>query len=146
GLRGGRFAGAWSLGLVVMGLLAVLSRYVTFHVTILRGQQSFGVTSRLSVIEAVLTLAVGGAATWLWGLVGLYVSTLVVMLAALAFVWRHRGASLRWAWNGAEIRRLIGIGGPILLATTLFTLFRSLDKLMILAYMTDRECQLGYYS
>jgi len=144
--RGKSLAGAWALGLIAAGLLVVLSRYVTFHVTILRGQQSFGVTSRLSMIEAVLTLAVGGAATWLWGLAGLYFGTLVVMLAAPVVVWRHRGASLRWAWDGPEIRRLIGIGGPILLATTLFTLFRSLDKLMILAYLSDREYQLGCYS
>ncbi|HLA83760.1 MAG TPA: oligosaccharide flippase family protein [Thermoguttaceae bacterium] len=144
--RGGRFAGIWSWGLIVMGLLAVASRYVTFHVTILRGQQSFGVTSRLSAIEAVLTLSVGGLATWRWGLPGLYLGALVVMLASLVYVWRYRGASLRWAWNTAEIRRLIGIGGPILLATTLFTLFRSLDRLMILAYLSDREYQLGCYS
>jgi len=144
--RGGTFAPAWSLGLVVVGLLAVLSRYVTFHVTILRGQQSFGVTSRLSVLEALLTLAVGGLATWRWGLPGLYFGTLVVLLASLVFILRHRGASLRWAWNTAEIRRLIAIGGPILLVTTLFVLFRSLDKLMILAYLSDREYQLGCYS
>jgi O-antigen/teichoic acid export membrane protein len=144
--RGGEYTGAWSLGLIVAGLLAVLSRYVTFHVTILRGRQAFGATSRLSLLEAVLTLGVGGLATWLWGLPGLYFGTLLVMLASLAFVLRHRGATLRWAWDGAEIRRLIGIGGPILLATTLFTLFRSLDKLMILAYMSDCEYQLGCYS
>lgn len=144
--RGGPYAGMWALGLIVAGLLAVISRYVTFHITILRARQSFGVTSRLSLIEAVLTLGLGGLATWQWGLPGLYFSTLMVMLAALAFVLRNRGASLRWAWDGAEIRRLIAIGGPILLATTLFVLFRSLDKLMILAYMSDCEYQLGCYS
>ena len=146
GHRGGSFASAWSWGLIVVGLLAVLSRYVTFHVTILRGQQSFGTTSRLSVIEGLLTLVVGGLATWQWGLAGLYFGTIVVILASLGYVWRHRAASLHWAWNGPEIRRLIGIGGPILLATTLFALFRSLDKLMILAYLSDREYQLGCYS
>ncbi|MBN2216902.1 MAG: oligosaccharide flippase family protein [Pirellulales bacterium] len=139
-------AGTWPMAWIVAGLLAVLSRYVTFHVTILRGQQSFGATSRLAVVEAVGTLAVGGLCTWIWGLPGLYLGTLIVMLAALAFVWRHRGATLDWAWDWAEIRRLVAIGGPILLATTLFTLFRSIDKLMILAWLSDREYQLGCYS
>jgi len=142
----GSFAGTWSLGLIAAGLLAVVSRYVTFHVTILRGQQSFGVTSRLAVIEAVATLGLAGLATWRFGLPGLYLGTLGVMLAAAVYVRRHRGATLRWAWNGKKIRRLVAIGGPILLATTLFTLFRSLDKLMILAWLSDREYQLGCYS
>ena len=146
GLGGGPFSFAWSSGLILVGLLAVLSRYVTFHVTILRGQQSFTATSRLSLIEGTLTLVVVGLTTWRFGLLGLYFGTLVVTLASMAYVWRYRGASLHWAWNGPKIRRLIGIGGPILAATTLFIFFRSLDKLMILAYMTDREYQLGCYS
>ncbi|MBN1589251.1 MAG: oligosaccharide flippase family protein [Pirellulales bacterium] len=144
--RGGAFSGTWSLGVMVVGLLVVVARYVTFHVTILRGQQSFVATSRLAVLEGLLTLGVGGLATWQFGLPGLYFGTLAVMLASLVFVRRFRGASLDWAWNAAEIRRLIAIGGPILLVTTLFTLFRSLDKLMILACLSDREYQLGCYS
>lgn len=143
---GGAWAGAWALGLAVAGGLAVLSRYMTFHVTLLRSKQDFKTTSRLSIIEAVLTLTVCGLATWRWGLAGLYAGTLVVLLAATVFVWRRRAVTLGWAWDAVEIRRLIAIGGPILLAGTVSSLFRSLDKLMILAYLDDREFQLGCYS
>ena len=94
GGRRGAFSSAWSLGLITIGLLAVLSRYVTFHVTILRGQQSFGVTSRLSVLEGLLTLAAGGLAAWRWGLPGLYLGTLVVLLASVVFSSRQRIAGL----------------------------------------------------
>ena len=143
---GGTWAGAWGAGLAVAGLLAVLSRYVTFHVTILRARQDFQTTAQLSLLEAALTLAACGLATWCWGLWGLYLGTLAVLLAGLAFVWRRRAVTLAWAWDRAEIRRLVGIGGPILLAGTVSSLFRSLDKLMILGYLTDREYQLGCYS
>jgi O-antigen/teichoic acid export membrane protein len=70
----------------------------------------------------------------------------VVLLAGLAFVWRRRAVSLWWAWDPGEMRRLVAIGGPILLAGTVSSLFRSLDKLMILGYSSDREFQLGCYS
>ena len=143
---GGAWAGAWAGGLAVVGALAVLSRYVTFHVTILRAKQDFKATSQLSILEAVLTLAVCGLAAWRWGLWGLYLATLTVLVAGLIFVWRRRAVTLNWAWDQHEIGRLIAIGGPILLAGTVSTLFRSLDKLMILGYLSDREYQLGCYS
>lgn len=143
---GGSSAAAWSVGLVTAGLLAALSRYVTFHVTILRAQQDFVITSRLSILEAGLTLALGTLATYLWGLLGLYAATLGVLLASLAYVVRHRGVTLHWAWDTARIKTLIAIGSPILLAGTVSSLFRSLDKVMILAYMSDCERELGCYS
>jgi len=145
-LGSGAWAGLWAVGLAAVGAMAVLGRYVTFHVTILRSRQAFSTTSQLSILEAVLTLAVCGLATWRFGLPGLYGGTLLVMLGALAFVTRRRAAALAWAWDGAKIRRLIAIGSPILLAGTAGTLFRSLDRLMILGYLSDREFQLGCYS
>ena len=59
---------------------------------------------------------------------------------------RRAAVPLTWAWDTREIRRLIAIGSPMLLAGTVSTLFRSLDKLMILGYLSDREFQLGCYS
>ena len=143
---GGRWSGAWAAGMIAVGGLAVLWRYVTFHVTILRSKQDFATTSQLSILEAVLTLVVGGLATWQWGLPGLYGATLLVMAAALVYIRPRRAVTIRWAWDAAEIRRLVIIGGPILLAGSLSSVFRSLDKLMILAYLPDREFQLGCYS
>ncbi|MHB8897219.1 MAG: lipopolysaccharide biosynthesis protein [Thermoguttaceae bacterium] len=136
----------WAIGLAMIGGLAVLSRYVSFQVTILRAHKAFERTSRLSVLEAVLTLAVCSLATRLWGVYGLYFGTLVVLLGAFLYVQRYRMVELRWAFDVAEVCRMIGVGGPILLAGTMITVFRSLDKLMILGYMSDREFQLGCYS
>ena len=145
-LGGGAWSGSWALGLAVVGTLAVVSRYVTFHVTILRAGQAFAVTSRLAVLEAVLTLSVCGLAAWCWGLPGLYFGTLVVLTGTLLFVRRHRAVTLGWAFDWPEVRRLVVIGAPILLAGTISSLLRSLDKLMILGYLSDREFQLGCYS
>ena len=142
----GATPGPWAIGLAVIGGLAVLSRYVTFQVTILRANKAFDLTARLSVLEAILTLVVCGLATWVWGVYGLFFGTLVVLLGAFLYIQRYCIVDLRWAFDAAQIGRLISVGGPILLAGTMVTLFRSLDKLMILGYMGDREFQLGCYS
>ena len=142
----GAWCGAWAAGLAVGGLLAVLGRYVSFQVTILRAKQAFGITSRLTMLEAAVTLAVGGLATWQWGLPGLYAGTLAVTLGSAAYLAARGGLRFCWAWDRGELQRLIAIGGPMLAAGAVFTLFRSLDKLMILGYLSDREFQLGCYS
>ncbi len=147
GLRGtGEWSGAWAAGLAVGGILAALGRYASFQITVLRAKQQFAITSRLSLLEAVTTLAVGGACTWLWGLAGLYAGTLAVMSASLVYLSRFGGLRFQWGWDHAEMRRLIAIGSPMLLAGVVYSVFRSLDKLMILGYMSDREAQLGCYS
>ncbi|HJT30509.1 MAG TPA: lipopolysaccharide biosynthesis protein [Pirellulales bacterium] len=139
-------ANAWSIGLAALALLVVLQRHLTFHVTILRCRQAFALTAQLALIEAALTLAVAGAASWRWGLPGLYAGTTLVILATLATI-RWRGVRpFRWAWDAGEIRRLVAIGGPILAGSVMATLFQSLDKLMILGCSQNRAFELGCYS
>jgi len=142
----GGWTSGWAVGLLVIGLLVVLHRHYTFQVTILRCTQAFGLTSRISILEAVLTLVRCGLGTWLWGLWGLFGGTVAVMVVTLLIVQRRAAVPLTWAWDTPEIWRLIAVGSPMLLAGTVSTLFRSLDKLMILGYLSDREFQLGCYS
>jgi O-antigen/teichoic acid export membrane protein len=69
----------------------------------------------------------------------------IVLLASLIFL-QGRIGPLRLAWDWPEVRRLLAIGSPLLAAGVASSLFRSLDKLMILAYLDDGEFQLGCYS
>lgn len=140
------WASGWAGGLLVIAVLVVLQRHTTFQVTVLRAKQAFGTTSQISILEALLTLVLCSAATWRWGLGGLLGATVAVMAATLWFVQRHAAEPLAWAWDWRAIGRLVAVGSPMLLAGTVSTLFRSLDKLMILGYLSDREFQLGCYS
>ncbi len=139
-------ANAWSIGLAALALLVVLQRHLTFHVTVLRCRQAFALTAQLTLIEAVLTLALAGLAAWRWGLPGLYTGTSLVLLATLAVIRWQGVRPFRWAWDAPEIRRLVAIGGPILAGSVVTTLFQSLDKLMILGWSEDRAFTLGCYS
>lgn len=136
----------WSSGLVAVATLAIGQRHVTFLVTILRARQAFTATAALSILEAVLTLAACAVFVHWWGLPGMYAGTLVVLAASAGFLHAVEPARLRFLWDLKESKRLVAIGAPILMFGVLGTLFRSLDRLMILAYLPDREYQLGCYS
>jgi O-antigen/teichoic acid export membrane protein len=146
GREGNSFQNTWSLGLLAMALLVVLQRHLTFHVTILRCCQAFGMTSWVSIAEGSLTLVLAGLGAWCWGLPGLYGGTLLTMMGTLLFL-RWLGVQpFRVDWQWAEIKRLVAIGGPILLGGVALTVLQSLDKLMLLGFSSEREFDLGCYS
>lgn len=142
----GLFKEGWPLGLLAMAVLVVLQRHLTFHVTILRCKQAFTLTSSVSMVEAIVSLIFAGAAAWRWGLPGLYLGTLASLLATLFYLrWQGvRPLACEWQWD--EIKRLVAIGGPILLGGLSATLLQSLDKLMIVGFSPNREFDLGCYS
>lgn len=146
GEAGGLDSQPWAIGLWAIAGLAVLQRHVTFLITILRAKQLFAATSRLAVFEAALTLGAVGLGAWWGGLIGVYAGTLIVLIASWWWLQVVSPERLAWAWDGPQLRRLIAIGSPILLFGVATSLFRSIDKLMILAWMPDREYQLGCYS
>lgn len=144
-LAGGS-SSAWGIGLIAAGLMAVISRYVTFQINVLRCRQAFDTTAWISVWEGVATLALGGACSYLFGFSGLLVGTLLVMVLSAVLVRRLAAVRLRSEWDWTRIRHLATVGGPILLAGCAVTLFGSVDKMMILAYLDEGEFQLGCYS
>jgi O-antigen/teichoic acid export membrane protein len=146
GREGELLGNPWSSGLLALAVLVVVQRHQTFYVTILRCQQAFALTSLVSVVEGSLTLVAAGAAAWRWGLPGLYGGTLLTLLATLLFL-RWQGVQpLACDWQWDEIKRLVAIGGPILLGGLAAVLLQSLDKLMILSFSPDRAFDLGCYS
>lgn len=136
----------WASGLVATGVFVLLSRYSTFLISVLWALQEFGRTTRLALFEAALTLVVTCAGVWFWGLYGLFVGTMVVMLGGIAYLHVGGGVRLRLSWDWPETKRLVAIGAPILAGGLALTVFRSVDKLMILAYLPDGEHALGCYS
>lgn len=142
----GEFSRAWAYGLGAVAALTMLQRSVTFRVTLLRSRRQFAACSTLSLQEAVLTLALAGGAAWCWGLPGLLSATAAVMLASWWFLQRRAPIRFRFAWDGNQIKAMIALGGPLLLAGIASSLFRSLDRWMILGFLSDGEFQLGCYS
>lgn len=142
----GPVAEGWLAGLLALGVLVVVQRHLTFQITILRCKQSFTLTSWAAVVEGSLSLTLAGFGAWRFGLPGLYAGTLCTLLATLAYLHWHGVSPPAFAWQWSEIKRLVAIGGPILLGGVAAALLQSLDKLMLLTFSHDREFELGCYS
>jgi len=85
-------------------------------------------------------------AAWLLGLPGVYLATLAVVSATWWYLRQRMPAPLHWAWNRGQARRLIGLGAPLLVAGGLASVYRALDKLVILVFAVEPEYTLGCYS
>lgn len=136
----------WAIGLGAMAAICLAQRFLTFHIVILRAERQFAAAARLAILEAVLTLTVCGLATWVWGLYGLLAGCLLVSLIGGWVARRMSDTQPGWAWNLRDVLPLIAVGLPIVLTGLVMTLFQSVDKLMVLAYLPDGAYQLGIYS
>lgn len=136
----------WLWGLTSIAIFVVLQRYVTFAITVLRARQRFDLTSRLSILEATLSLSVIGFGVWLFGFWGLLLSSGSVFIASVLYIHFYTPVRFVFSWDSDTGKRLLKSGFPILVNGALFSILQSLDRLMILTYFTDREYQLGCYS
>ncbi len=136
----------WVVGLGAMAAICLAQRFLTFHIVMLRAERCFASAARLAVLEATLTLVVCGAATWAFGLVGLLGGCLIVSMVCGWIARNMTGMTPTWTWNLRAVSALIAIGLPIVLTGLVMTLFHSVDKLMLLAYLPDGAFQLGLYS
>lgn len=137
---------AWGTALLAAAVLVPVQRHLTFHVTLLRSQQAFRTTAWVTVLDAALALLVGGAGAYLGGVLGLCLATLAAMLLTQTYLWRSAPVCLRWRWHTQGVMRIVRLGAPLLAGGVAASLFRSLDRLAILACLPNREAALGLYS
>lgn len=136
----------WGAALLATALLVPMQRHLTFHITLLRSQQSFRTTAWVTVLDAALALLLGSAGAYLGGVLGLCLATLAAMLLTQAWIWRRGPLPLHWCWDTQGVGRIVRLGAPLLASGVAASLFRSLDRLAILALLPDREAALGFYS
>lgn len=135
----------WAALWCLLALWVLLHRALTFRISLLRAERRFDLVSQQAIVESALTLVLCGSAAWFWGLSGLACATLVVV--AVSLVWlRGQSRPLGWAWDRSTARSLVASGAPILACGAVTTLFRSVDRLMLLAWCDDREFLSGCYS
>ncbi len=139
-------ASEWTWGLVVVAGLALLKRYESFLIAILRARQEFAVTAQVDVIEALVSIvavAIGLRLAGFWGLLG---SVGVILLAKVAFLHARHPYRFGWAWDASIVARLMKTGLPILANTAVFGAVMNLDRVVILWRVPDGERALGLYA
>lgn len=136
----------WTWGLVAIAGLALLKRYESFLIAVLRARQEFAVTSQVDVVEAlvsILAVTVGLRVAGFWGLLG---SVGLIISAKVAFLHARHPYRFGWAWDTSILGRLMKTGLPILANTAVFGAVMNLDRVVILWRVPDGERALGLYA
>ena len=145
-VAGDPLAAEWTWGLAAVAGLAVLKRYESFLIAVLRARQEFVVTSQVDVVEALVSIAAVVVGVRLAGFWGLLASVAVILSAKIAFLHARNPYRFRWAWESRTAARLMIKGLPILANTAVFGAVMNLDRVLILWRVPDGERAVGLYA
>jgi O-antigen/teichoic acid export membrane protein len=145
-VAGDPLAAEWTWGLVAVAALALLKRYESFLIAVLRAHREFVLTTELDVFEALASVVLFGAGLWLAGFWGLLASVGVLLGLKIAYLHARNPFRFRWAWELPAAARLMRVGLPILANTAVFGAVLNLDRVLILWRVADGERALGLYS
>lgn len=143
---GDPLASEWTWGLVAISALALVKRYESFLIAVLRAYQEFALTTRLEVLESLISavaVTVGLVLAGFWGLLG---AVALIMGSKIAYLHAQHPLRFQWAWDGPTALRLMGVGLPILANTAAFGAVLNLDRVLILSLVPDGERAAGLYT
>jgi O-antigen/teichoic acid export membrane protein len=136
----------WTWGLVAIAALALLKRYESFLIAVLRAYQEFELTTKLDVFESLISIVAVGLGLWLAGFWGLLAAVGVIITSKIAFLHARHPLRFAWAWETSTVTRLMRVGLPILANTAAFGAVVSLDRALILWRVPDPDRALGLYT
>ena len=139
-------AAEWTWGLVAVAALALLKRYESFLIAVLRAYQEFELTTKLDVFESLVSIVAVGLGLWLAGFWGLLASVGAILSAKIAFLHARHPLRFRWAWDTPTAARLMKVGLPILANTAAFAAVLNLDRVLILWRVPDGDRAAGLYT
>lgn len=118
-------------GVVSFACLNVLMRWSNFTVGYLYAQKKFVDAGKFRTISAVANAVFVVGLVGRWGIYGFYAAMIASFLFNLWYVNRLSPMRLGFAWDGPELKRLLGISAGIGLVGAGHTLLSSLDRLVI---------------
>jgi len=136
----------WTWGLVAVAGLALLKRYESFLIAVLRAHREFALTTELDIFEALISIVAVGLGLLLAGFWGLLASVGVIITAKIAYLHARHPFRFAFAWDGRATSRLMRVGLPILANTATLAAVLSLDRVLILARVPDGDRAAGLYT
>ena len=139
-------AAEWTWGLVAVTGLALIKRYQDFLIAVLRAHREFALTTRLAVLDSMLSAVLVGGGLWLAGFWGLLGSVGLLLLFNIVYLHAHHPLRFRWAWDWPLAARLMRVGLPILANTAAFGAVLNLDRVLILWRLPNGAEAAGLYT
>lgn len=145
-LAGDPLAAEWTWGLVAVAGLALVKRYESFLVAVLRAHREFALTAELDVFESICSAVVVGPGLWLAGFWGLLAGVGLLLFLKIMYAHARHDFRFQWCWDLPSASRLMKVGLPILLTTALHGALLSVDRVVILSRLPDGAREAGLYS
>ena len=131
-------------GLLVASAGITLQQLYFYYRIILRADRRFFFQSKVEILLALINVPTTIAFVALWGLRGLYASYVLVYVCIVAYLIWNVPIPLRWKLDRALIGDLIRIGFPVYLLGLVYTVFMSVDRMVIAKYLKPSD--MGYYT
>lgn len=131
-------------GLKWIVLIGIATVFYNLYVSFLRADKSFTLISVATIINAAGLLAFTLTLGMFFGLNGIYCATFLATLISVVFLLIAGKYRLHWSIEFARTKQLFIIGFPILVFGFIYTLFISLDKVLIIKMLGAKA--LGLYS
>ena len=132
------------LGIRVISLIIAATFFYNLYVVMLRADKKFFLLTKMVVFNSLVTLLFVASLTYAFKLKGIYFATLFATAASLIYIKFSAKYSLKLYFNADLARSLYKIGLPIFVAGLMYTVFLSVDKIMIIRMIGAKE--LGFYS
>jgi O-antigen/teichoic acid export membrane protein len=132
------------LGLHVAAAGLTLQQLYFYYRIVLRAEKRFVFQSKIDVFFASLNVPVTIALVVFLRLRGLYLSYVLVYLVLVGYLARNVRIRLRWPLNRSLLADLVRIGFPAYLLGLVYTLFMSVDRMVIVGFLTSAD--MGYYT
>ncbi|WP_422926904.1 lipopolysaccharide biosynthesis protein [Singulisphaera sp. PoT] len=136
----------WTWGLVIIAGLTLIKRYESFLIAVLRAHREFVLTTKLDILESSVSIVLVSLGLWLAGFWGLLGAVGLILLVKIAYLHLRHPLRFRWEWHTPTTVRLMKVGLPILLNTSLFGAVLTFDRTIILWRIPDGETALGLYT
>jgi O-antigen/teichoic acid export membrane protein len=140
----GRYRPAVTWGLLVFAALLITTRFDVFYATVFRARRQFGASFVFTGARAALLFVLVVSLLYLRGLYGVFAGLVIggAVFMVVGSVWT-KTASSPWP-NWRLVRELAPVGLPLAALGLLGFLLQSVDRLMVVYFMTTRE--LGLYT
>lgn len=132
------------VGLVTTAVFVFLNWYYDFYYQYLTAHQDFILTSRMNFFKAAIAVVFNLVFVLLYGIYGLYLATLLTVVAAILFVRRGHELHIHKRFQARRFGELVKIGFPIMIYNMTNELVSSSDKIVVAMFLGTT--QLGYYA
>lgn len=145
-VTGTPLADEWTWGLAAVAGLALLKRHQDFLIVVLRARKEFALTTRLAILDAILSAVLTAGGIWLAGFWGLLASVGLLLVFNIIYLRLAHPLRLGFAWDLPAALRLMRVGLPIWTTTTAFGFATTVDRALILWLIPDGTRAAGLYT